>query len=125
MSTTPSNPLPGAVDPRPWDIIFTKGEGGSIFITVIQPSGKAEWVASSTTMLRQRGVSRVGKGDYQRADDFTMGRVFEKGQARHLIEKYLPELLQSSGQRLLLRGEFFYTESKDQPVIPMRKSRNA
>jgi hypothetical protein len=84
--------------PQPGDLLLTRNGHGSIFISRVMADGTEDFYATSSALLEQRGVSRhsrhrTGTVDYQAAPDFTIGRVFDKGQARHLIRQYLPELL--------------------------------
>jgi hypothetical protein len=117
-------------DPQPGDLLLnTNGQGG-VFIYKVLANGKHDWLASSTAFLRQRGVSRygphkpAGEINYRPAPDFTVGRVFDKGQARHLIARYFPEMAAGNPPpRILLHiGGWWHTD-ETKPLIPERKPR--
>lgn len=98
-------------NPSSGDLLLTLNGHGSIFIYRVLRNGAHDFYATSSSLLEVRGISRHSnhrkvKDDYQTAPDFTAGRVFDKGQARHLLDRYLPELMRDynpSQHRILLR----------------------
>jgi hypothetical protein len=114
-------------DPQPGDLLITTNGQGGLFLYRVLMDGKHDWFASATVFLRQRGVSRYGMqgkpaGNYRPAPDFTVGRVFDKGQARHLIAKYFPQMAEGTPRILLFRSPFYYTDD-EKPLLPERKPR--
>lgn len=121
--------MPEPTDPKPGDILMTLNGHGGIFIYRVLPDGTHDWLASCTVLLGERGVSRSRRqsppagSNYQPAPDFSVGRAFHKGQARHLLAKYLPEL--SAGQpRILHFGSPCYYAVDEKPLLPFKPRKN-
>lgn len=118
--------------PQVGDILITFNGQGGLFIHRAMPAKPGErclhhdWLASSTSMLRQRGVCRYGRHarpsgeNYQDAPDFTVGRVRDKGQCRHLLRKYLPEIAAGDPRILIHRDPFYYLD-EEKPLLAARK----